>query len=77
MKEKIREMARQAGFHIDVSAGDNGMFKFEHFAELIALECISIIQSQQGNHCQFDDWDYGYDAALDKTENDVRQFFGV
>ena len=48
-----------------------------HFAELIALECISIIQSQQGNHYQFDDWDYGYDAALDKTENDVRQFFGV
>ena len=74
MKEKIREIAKQAGFNIEV---DNGIVSLEYFAELIALECINIIQSQQGNHDQFDDWDYGYDAALDKTENDVRKFFGV
>jgi len=72
MKEKIKEIAQQAGL-----VADNNIFRLEHFAELIAMDVISIITSQQSDTEFLDDWDYGYDAALDKTENDLRKYFGV
>ena len=72
MKEKIKEIAQRAGLE-----SDTNIFKLEHFAELIALDVISIITSQQNDSEFVEDWDYGYDAALDKTENDVRNYFGV
>jgi hypothetical protein len=75
MREKIKNIATKVGFQ---SIDDNCQASMlEEFAELIALEVISIIQSQQGINEYWDDWDYGYDAALDKTENDVRKYFNV
>ena len=74
MQEQIKEIAEKAGFEV---VPDSNIFKLEQFAKLIALQCISIIKSQQSDAEYMDDWDYGYDAALDKTENDVSKYFGV
>ena len=62
MNERIRELARQAGFY------DNpDVEKFEKFAELIVGECSRIA----------DDWVNNDDNGKNYPSDKIKQHFGV
>ena len=72
MNEKIKQLANQAGFktdwqHQDVQAIK--MARFEKFAELIAQECIKIVETEAAQYAE-PTW------ALELV-NDILEQFGV
>ena len=80
MNERIRELAREAGFYANPDVE-----KFEKFAELIVAECINREEllgaiargwcSEKNSHKTMDP-----DLALaifDEVERQIRQHFGV
>lgn len=46
MNEKIKELAEQAGFHVDIPPflGDSNNPRLQQFAELIVAECVEQIK---------------------------------
>jgi hypothetical protein len=75
MNERIRELAREAGFYANPD-----IEKFEKFAELIVRECIDKIETHQipvGNSAAGEmacEWTY---AALKEIRDEIKQHFGV
>jgi hypothetical protein len=78
MNERIKELAREAGFkvdwqHVDVQAIK--MERFEKFTQLIVKECATIIDdipsSPQGS------WSDGYYEGCRDSAKQIKQHFGV
>ena len=82
MNKRIRELAEQAGF-IDRGTNHTAYMNFDHekFAELIAAECISIVDEQKEclheEQQYWHDRDYGYEMAVNDASKGIKQFFGV
>lgn len=62
MNDRIRELARQAGFYANPDVE-----KFEKFAELIVQECSRIA----------DDWVNNEDNGKNYPSDKIKQHFGV
>lgn len=70
MNERIRELARQAGFELNPAHFDH-----EKFAELIVGECISMADKESE---RFSNLDQEYcSMAMDNYRELVRKHFGV
>ena len=72
MNEKIKQLATQAGFktdwqHQDVQAIK--MARFEKFAELIAQECIKMVEAEAAQ--------YSEPTWAVELVNDIAEQFGV
>lgn len=83
MNEKIRELAEQAGFYIDLLDFDRidpENIKIEKFAELIVQECIKEIEFQSGGGPEQEDgstYSRDWDQAIECVSAMVRHRFGI
>ena len=75
MNERIKELAREAGFYANPDVE-----KFEKFAELIVRECIDKIETYKiyvGNSAAGElacEWTYD---ALKEIRDDIKETFGI
>jgi len=80
MNERIRELAKKAGFSTELSEAmatrHNTTSAFEKFAELIVKECISRIEGCAVETSP-DDFVKGYNKGVSKVSSQVKQYFGV
>ena len=83
MKERILELAEQAGASVSTIGGifiNKTNLDIEKFAELIVRECIDKIETHQipvGNSAAGEmacEWTY---AALKEIRDEIKQHFGV
>jgi hypothetical protein len=70
MKERIRELAREAGFYANPDVE-----KFEKFAELIVKECVEFAY-KEADHLE-DEFERGRADDLRRWANVMKQHFGV
>ena len=61
MNERIKELAREAGFYANPDVE-----KFEKFAELIVRECEEVVR-----------WAISVDSTIEKVPVLIREHFGV
>jgi len=80
MNNRIRELAKKAGFSTELSEAmatrHNTTSAFEKFAELIVKECISRIEGCAVETSP-DDFVKGYNKGVSKVSSQVKQYFGV
>jgi len=65
MNERIKELALEAGYNMD-------MQQHQRFAELIVRECLDIVEPDVGMACG-DEW---Y-TALEGAAQEIKEHFGV
>ena len=65
MNERIKQLAREAGFYANPDVE-----KFEKFAELIVRECISIAQDRAA-------FDWAPPNDVNDIINEIKEHFGV
>jgi len=85
MNERIKELSLQASDSIpdDVNA-EHAMYLFQKtFAELIVRECVRVLEAKKlsdipmGVEAFTEDWDVGYNDALEDAVKCIQQHFGV
>jgi hypothetical protein len=89
MNERIRELAIQSGANvrkfkyqstISVAFDDES---FEKFAELIVRECARVLEAKKladtpmGVEAFAEDWDVGYNDAMEDAVKCIQEHFGV
>lgn len=74
MNERIKELAKQAGFHVAPHDGINDNDMIKKFAELIVKECLSIAQQEHKNALEFE-WDN--DDTAQTIRDSISKHFGV
>ena len=84
MNERIRELARQAGFEHPDHVGTCEIYAYfdhEKFAELIVRECVQTLidntPERYTNESAEEDWDKGYDRAMKDCVHHIQEHFGV
>lgn len=88
MNERIKELAIQAGFELQVNCGplegEGEIYyakEFEKFAELIVQECAKAIEAQKEQLCNnlqlWSEHDYGYEMAVNDSIEIVNKHFGI
>ncbi len=91
MNERIRELAEQAWvYQVRVLNEPDGsrtytekekVFDKEKFAELIVRECIQRLidhsPARFTNEVAEEEWDKGYDQAMEDSVNHIKKHFGV
>ena len=91
MNERIRELAERATTkisfrldpntykHIDDPDGDLERFEFdkEKFAKLIVRECGQVLVDNTPVVDLVEDWDKGYDRAMNDCIHHIYEHFGV
>ena len=82
MNERIRELAKQAGYQEDMfGAGHWDMPECKKFAELIVRECVQTLLDNSPelftNEAAEEDWDKGYDRAMRDCVHHIKEHFGV
>lgn len=87
MNNRITELKKQAMVKV-VSHGAYGESESywhldeDKFAELIVLDCLSIIERRKGwidneNKNHTNQWVYGYEKAVDHCSMFIKEFYGV
>ena len=77
MNERIKELAEQAGMNIvDDKFSTYGKFA-EKFAELIVRECGQVLVDNTPVVDLVEDWDKGYDRAMNDCIHHIYEHFGV
>ena len=78
MNERIRELREQAGLQPYYDAQE---WQIEKFAELIVRECVQTLidntPERYTNESAEEDWDKGYDRAMEDSVQLIRKHFGV
>lgn len=84
MNERIRELAEQANeaFYKRMGEGaDKGQFYFdgfaEKFAELLIKRCGQVLDDNTPVVDLLEDWDKGYDCAINDCIHYIYEHFGV
>jgi hypothetical protein len=74
MNQRIRELAEQAGFHLD-SLSDDVILPLETFIELLAQECIAVIE-QTPTTSAYTTYDLGtVQSTIAKSVNILKELF--
>ena len=79
MNERIRELARQAGFEHPDHVGTCEIYAYfdhEKFAELIVRECAEISEQSQWSEAKGEYYE-GFNEAMIYVSNKIKQHFGV
>ena len=79
MNERIRELARQAGFEHPDHVGTCEIYAYfdhEKFAELIVKECAEISEQSQWSEAKGEYYE-GFNEAMIYVSNKIKQHFGV
>lgn len=76
MNERIRELAKQAGWGATSDPYIRQAFDVNMFAESIVRECLEQIYSVTIDN-PTDDWDQGYDSGLNQAAETIKEHFGV
>ena len=77
MNQRIKELAEQAGMNIvDDKFSTYGKFA-EKFAELIVRECGQVLVDNTPVVDLVEDWDKGYDRAMNDCIHHIYEHFGV
>ena len=71
MNERIKKLAREAGFYANPD-----IEKFEKFAELIVNDCIKLCE-HESNDDEYDQYDMGMSVKAENIKTAIRQHFGV
>ena len=71
MNERIRELAREAGFYANPDVE-----KFEKFAELIVRECARLCE-HESNDDEYDQYDMGQSVKAESIKTAIKKHFGV
>jgi hypothetical protein len=71
MNERIKELAKQAGF---LNKDEESI---EYFAELIVKECVQTLLDNTPEQSAEEDWDKGYDRAMRDCVHHIKEHFGV
>ena len=74
MNERIRQLMEQAGLYDFVIESMGINEEMEKFAELIVLECVSIVAKRKD---QAIDEGWNVDEAMSMAEMDLEEHFGV
>ena len=77
MNERIKELALQAGFKTDRLGHLFGGDDVEKFAELIVRECGQVLVDNTPVVDLVEDWDKGYDRAMNDCIHHIYEHFGV
>jgi hypothetical protein len=82
IKEKISEISQKARQHANEYVDDEVESQYElKFAELIIKECLKLNKFQLTsiplNQEDWDEHNYGFAAAVFRTQSVVKQHFGV
>lgn len=89
MNEKIKELARQAGGHMNIKRFrghwmppphdyiDPATVDLQKFAELIVKECGQVLVDNTPVENLVEDWDKGYDRAMNDCIHHIYEHFGV
>jgi len=82
MNERIRELAKQAGYQEDMfGVGHWDIPECKKFAELIVRECVQTLLDNSPelftNEAAEEDWDKGYDQAMRDCVHHIKEHFGV
>ena len=79
MNERIRELARQAGFEHPDHVGTCEIYAYfdhEKFAELIVRECAEISEQSQWSEAKGEYYE-GFNEAMIYVSNKIKEHFGV
>ena len=79
MNERIRELARQAGFEHPDHVGTCEIYAYfdhEKFAELIVRECAEISEQSQWSEAKGEYYE-GFNEAMIYVSNKIKERFGV
>jgi len=90
MNERIDELLWQAGGYTKIHNPNDSFLdgryaitqeQLDKFAELIVMECASIVEAQKESLCEDDsewnDYEFGYHDAVIDANNMIKQHFGV
>ena len=71
MNERIKQLAREAGFYANPDVE-----KFEKFAELIVRECARLCE-HESNDDEYDQYDMGQSVKAESIKTAIKEHFGV
>ena len=71
MNERIKQLAREAGFYANPDVE-----KFEKFAELIVRECARLCE-HESNDDEYDQYDMGQSVKAESIKTAIKKHFGV
>jgi hypothetical protein len=83
MKERIRELAQQAGITLPADTEYNGHVHrnaIERFAQLIVKECVQTLRDNTpvlDENESVEDWNKGYIRAMLDCEHHITEHFGL
>ena len=79
MNERIKELANQARKHFPKTetSGEFWVFDEQKFAELIVWECGQVLVDNTPVVDLIEDWDKGYDRAMNDCIHHIYEHFGV
>ena len=77
MNKRIQKLFNEAGFHQPEMERLGIEHKFEKFAELIVRECGQVLVDNTPVVDLVEDWDKGYDRAMNDCIHHIYEHFGV